>query len=369
MTRVRRWLPRTTAARVIAGGVAFLVALNLAALVISFLRPEPSGAGGSAYATQPRGAAAYAELLRRAGHPVDLLREPLAGARLQAPARSTLVVLDAPRLDAGERAALGRFVRAGGRLVVGGALAGRGILPRAPLWVPAGPRVARPNVAVPETTGLRSVASAGEGGFRRLGGAVPALGDAPALLAVARAGRGRALLLADASPLQNRLLARADNAALGLALAGSAGRPVTFAESVHGYGRATGLAAIPVRWRFALAFAVLAGLVWLLSRARRLGPPELTGALPTPARREHVEALALGLRRSRDADVALAPVQAAARAQVIRRAAMASDAGDDAVREAALRLGFEEDEAAALSGAPEEDQALALGRALARGRR
>ena len=35
------------------------------------------------------------------------------------------------------------------------------------------------------------------------------------------AGRGRALLLADAAPLQNRLLGRADNAALGLALAGA----------------------------------------------------------------------------------------------------------------------------------------------------
>ena len=221
MSRVRRWLPRTTAARVIAGVVAFLVALNLVALVISFLRPEPSGAEGSAYATQPRGAAAYAELLRRAGHPVDYLREPLAEARLERVA--TLVVLDAPRLDADERAALGRFVRGGGRLVVGGPLAGRGVVPRPPLWVPAGPRTARPNVAVPETTGLRSVVSAGEGGFGELGGAQPALGDAPALLAVAGAGRGRALLLADSSPLQNRLLARADNAALGLALAGPAG--------------------------------------------------------------------------------------------------------------------------------------------------
>jgi hypothetical protein len=367
VSRVRRLLPRTTAARVVTGLVAFVVALNLVALVIAFLRPEPSGAEGSAYATQRRGAAGYAELLRRAGHPVEYLREPLAGARLDRTA--TLVVLDAPRLDADERAALGRFVRGGGRLVVGGPLAGRGILARAPRWVPAGPRRARPNVAVPETTGLRNVESAGEGGFTPLGGALPALGDAPALLAVARTGRGRALLLADASPLQNRLLARADNAALALALAGPARRPVTFAESVHGYGRATGLAAIPPRWRFALAFAGLAGLVWLLSRARRLGPPELTGETPTPARREHVEALALGLRRARDADVALAAVQTAARAQVIRRAALRPDAPDGDVHAAALRLGFEEDEAAALSGAHHADQALALGRALARGRR
>jgi hypothetical protein len=368
MSRVRRIVPRTTAARVITGVVAFLVALNLVALVISFLRPQPSGAEGSAYATQPRGAAAYAELLRRTGHAVDYLREPLAGARLD---RSvTLVVLDAPRLDVGERAALGRFVRDGGRLVMGGPLAGRGVVARAPLWVPAGPRTARPNVAVPETRGLRSVAGAGEGGFTKLGGALPALGDSPALLAVARAGRGRALLIADSSPLQNRLLARADNAALALALAGPRQRPVTFAESVHGYGRATGLAAIPLRWRFALAFAVLAGLLWLLSRARRFGPPELTGEPPTPARREHVEALALALRRVRDPEVALAPVRAAARAQVVGRAALRGDAPDDAVRAAALRMDFDEDEAAALVGEHDDnDDVLALGRALARGRR
>ena len=369
MTRLRRLVPRTTGARVVAGVVAALVALNLVALVAALLRPQPSGVPGSAYATQPRGTAAYAELLRRAGHPVAYLREPLDEARLEAQPRSTLVVLDAPRLDAPQRAALGRFVRSGGRLVVGGPRAGRGIVARAPRWVPSGPRTARPNVAVPETTGLRTIASAGEGGFSRLGGALPALGDAPALLAVARSGRGRALLLADASSLHNRLLARTDNAALGLALAGPAGRPVTFAESVHGYGRASGLAAVPVRWRFALGFAMLAGLLWLASRARRLGPPERRAQTPTPARREHVEALALGLRRARDAGAALAPLQAAARAQVVRRAALRPDAPDADVRDAALRLGFEQDEAAALSGARDADQALALGRALARGRR
>ena len=124
-----------------------------------------------------------------------------------------------------------------------------------------------------------------------------------------------------------------------------------------------------MRWRFALGIAVLAGLLWLASRARRLGPPEPAGETPAPARREHVEALALGLRRARDADAALAPVQAAARAQVVRRAALRPDAPDADVRDAALRLGFEEDEAAALSGARDADQALALGRALARGRR
>jgi hypothetical protein len=74
------------------------------------------------------------------------------------------------------------------------------------------------------------------------------------------------------------------------------------------------------------------------------------------------------LRRADGPAVALAPLRAAARAQVIRRAALAPGASDDAVCQAALRLGFGEDEAAALTGERERTDVLALGRALARGR-
>ena len=62
-------------------------------------------------------------------------------------------------------------------------------------------------------------------------------------------------------------------------------------------------------------------------------------------------------------------MQAAARAQVLRRAALAPDASDEVVREAARRQGFSADEAAALTGDHDAADALALGRALARGRR
>lgn len=361
-----RLLPRQPAARFLVLFVAFLVVLNVVALVVSTLRPEPSGKDGSAYATQPNGAAGYAELLRRAGHRVGYLRDPLEEARLERDA--TVVVLDAD-LEPGERAALASFVRDGGRLIAAGEDAGSGIVAGAPRWSDDGVRFADPALPVPETSAVRRVQAAGTGGFEDLRRALPALGTDPALLAVARHGRGRALLLADSSPLQNRLLGQADNAALALALAGAPGGRVTFVESVHGFGRATGLAALPTRWKIGLGIAILAALVLLLSRARRLGPPEQTGGVPTPARREHVEALALALRKAREPEVALAPVRAAARAQVVRRAALAPDAPDDAVREAALRLGFEEDEVAALSGARGDGDVLALGRALARGRR
>jgi hypothetical protein len=366
---LRRALPRHPGARAIVVVVAFFAVLNAIVLLVSSLRPEPGGATGSAYATQPAGAAAYAELLRRDGHRVRYLRTALGHAPLD-PAQ-TVVVLDPPRLSGRERAALARFVRAGGRLVAGGEDAGRGIVARPPVWAPDGPRLARPVVAVAETSGVRDVASAGDGGFLSPGGARAVLGAPRALLAVARAGRGRALLLADASPLQNALLDHADNAALGLALAGPRGRSVTFVESVHGFGARSGLAALPARWRFALAIVVLAALLWLASRARRFGPPEETAAAPPPPRREHVEALAIALRRARDPATALASVRAEARAQAIRRGALAPDVEDDALRAAALRLGFEDDEAAALTAGPggAGDDTMALGRALARGRR
>jgi uncharacterized protein DUF4350 len=364
---VRRLLPRSPGARAVVAVVALFVVLNVVVLLVSTLAPEPGGETGSAYATQPRGAAAYAELLRGDGHRVSYLREPLDDARLD-PAQ-TVVVLDAPRLEDGERAALARFVRAGGRLVAGGAHAGAGVVPDPPRWIPTGPRVARPSLPVPETRAVRSVASAGEGAFADPGATLPVLGSASALLAIAEAGSGRALLLADASPLQNLLLAHADNAALALALAGPSQRPVAFVESVHGFGAKTGLAALPGRWRVALLVAMLAGLLWMGSRARRLGPAEEGAAEPPPARREHVEALALALRRAGEPAVALEPVQAAARAQVVRRASLGPAAADADVRDAALRLGFEEDEAAALVGERGSATALALGRALAKGRR
>ena len=365
-----RVLPRATGARILVVVLALVVILNAIALLVTTLRPEPSGKDGSAYATQPQGAAGYAELLRRAGHRVSYLRSPLEEARLDA--SGTLVVLDAD-LDGSERDALADFVRAGGRLVAAGKDAGAGIVPRAPRWIRAGPRIARPLLPVAEASAVRSVSAAGAAGFQPLRGALPVLGERPgrpALLAVAaRAGGGRALLLADSAPLSNALLGRADNAALGLALAGPPPRTVTFVESVHGFGEQTGLAALPLRWKVGLTIAVLAALVLLLSRARRLGPPEETGGAPSPARREHVEALALGLRRAPEPAAALAPVRDAARAQVVRRAALAPDAPDAAVRDAALKLGFEEDEAAALTGERGCDDVLALGRALARGRR
>ena len=124
------------------------------------------------------------------------------------------------------------------------------------------------------------------------------------------------VLLADTSPLTNAFLGDADDAALGLAIAGPASRQVVFVESVHGYGRATGLSALPTGWKVALAGLLVAALVLMVARGRRFGPPERADRPLSPARREHVDAVAATLRRTHKPDEAAAPIRAALRARL-----------------------------------------------------
>jgi hypothetical protein len=188
------------------------------------------------------------------------------------------------------------------------------------------------------------------------------------LVAVASVGRGRVYLVADSSPLSNRLLATADNAALGAALAGPVGRRVAFAETVHGYGQQRGLAALPQRWKWVLAGLLLAALAWIASRLRRLGPVEQEARELPPPRRAYVDAVAAALARTRRPADTAERVRQAARARVARRAGLGSDPGEESIVRAAATLGLSDEEAAALTRpAREDDEDLLLaGRALAR---
>jgi hypothetical protein len=191
------------------------------------------------------------------------------------------------------------------------------------------------------------------------------LGGRHAIAAAARVGAGRVVLLADSSPLQNRYLDRADDAAFALRVAGASSRRVVFLEAYHGYGRSSGVAAIPSRWRVALLFAALAVLVFIGSRARRFGPPEAESRGLPPPRVEYVDALAATLVRTHDRE-ALAPIRAYTRGRVATRAGLAAAAGDDAVAAAAVRLGLAPDEADAVARTDGAADEIALGRALAR---
>jgi hypothetical protein len=344
--------------------VGLVVVFIVVSVVIDRLAPTPSGPEGSSYATAPKGAAAYAELLHRAGHPVTRMRTPVAERPLDPGA--TLVVLDPEQVAPEEARAIGRFVRDGGRLVAAGASLRwlNRVLDAPPEWAPSAPGRATVVVPTPETAGVSSVVFAEGGRWDALGGALPILAtpDGP-VAAVAESGAGRAVLLADASPLYNRELARADNAALGLAAAGGERRPVAFLETVHGYGEATGLAALPARALWVLGGLALAALALVWSMARRLGPPEDEARALAPPRRDYVEAVAAALVASGDRRGVGDAAARGARRRLEVRAGLPAGADERALREAAGRFGLDEAETAAVLGDGEE---LAAGRALAK---
>lgn len=348
---------------------AAFVLFAAAVVVIDRLAPTPSGPTSSSYATAPKGLAAYADLLRRAGHPVERRQRALAGESLDP--RRTLVVLDPRPMHHPEAAGIGRFVRAGGRLIAGGTNGSAWIedaLGDAPSPLGDGASVVRAIVPVPETAGVTTVEDPAAAAWDDPGGNLPVVGEAGEPLAVvAVRGRGRALLLASSAPLQNRALPRADNAALGLSAAGPRGRPVTFLETVHGYGDRTGLAALPARVWWALVGLLLAAVVFAWSHWRRIGPPEDEERTLPPARGEYVDALAGALTRTgRPAEVAR-PLREAARDRLASRAGLPRDAPEDELRAAAARFRLADDEVEALLREPaDRDAALAAGRAYAR---
>jgi len=364
------WRAMHPATRALVAVVALVVGLNLVTAGVTVVTggSGPGGPTSSSYATAGDGLAAYAELLARRGHPVERIRTSLDDATLDP--GSTLVLADPAGVTGEEAQALAGFVAAGGRLVAAGREAApvlAGLPGGGPAWDGAGVRAARPLVPAPEVAGVTTVESAGGGSWRQAGGSLPLLGDGDRLLAtVATAGAGRVVALADASPLQNRLLARADNAAFALAIAGGEGRAVAFAEAHHGYGRRTGLGAIPSRWRWALGGGFLAAIVWMWSRGRRLGPPDDIERPAPPARRAYVDAMAGALARARQPEEATAPLQERARRRLAALAGLPADAGEGDLRHAAGELRLPPEEVDALfRPARSEADVVAVGRALA----
>lgn len=363
------WRSLGPGARGVVGAVVLVVGLNLLVAGVT-LATGGSGPGGpisSSYATGGDGLAAFAELLARHGHPVERLRVSLDRAGLGAGV--TLVLADPDHVTQAERRALRAFLDAGGRLLAAGSSAApvlAGLLGDDLEWDDTEVRVAHPLVPVPEIAGVATVEAGGAGAWSEAGRTLPVLGGTAGVLAtVASVGPGRVVALADASPLQNRLLARADNAALALALVGDADSPVLFAEAQHGYGRGTGLAAVPARWRWAVAGGLLATLVWMWSRSRRLGPPDQVQRSQPPPRRAYVEAMAAALARTRHSQAVVAPLQERARARLAERGGLPLDAGDGDLRRTAAQLGMPEGEVDALFRPCRTDaDVVAVGRAL-----
>jgi hypothetical protein len=355
-----RLVPRSREGRLAAGAVGVIVGVFVITAAVDALLPSPEGPRSSSFATSPQGMAAWADLLERSGIEVRRLRERPSDATL--PAEGTVVMLDPESFTRGQARALRRFAERGGHVVAGGArpaawlahLAG-GAPPR---WDDGGEPEARVLVPSPETGGATTLRTAEAGEWEAAGDKLPVVGS---IVLVEAVGDGRIAYVADPSPLQNRLLDEADNAALAVALASQG--PVVFVESVHGYTTATGLAALPARFQWALVLLGLSGLVLIAARWPRMGPPEPPEEPRFPPRRAYVDALATTLAKSRDRRAAVESVRSAARERLARRAALARDADDEAWFEAARAAGLGHEEARALVEG--DDDGIAAGRALA----
>jgi len=160
-----------------------------------------------------------------------------------------MFVIEPKTLTEDDEATLLEFVTRGGRLVIGGSdpFYLRRLRDHPPEWDPAG---VESYAEIAPILGARRVEAAGNGVWTSPGsGTVFAHAGDAALLTEEQVGLGEIFFLADASPLENAYLGRADDAAFALGLAGNATRPVCFAEGPHGFGEARGLGAIPTPWR------------------------------------------------------------------------------------------------------------------------
>jgi hypothetical protein len=342
-----------------------VIVLDLALYFVGTLTGgTPGGPDSSSYATGSTGVGAYAELLGRSGHGIDRVRDTPHAAQLDP--THTVVLLDPPSVAQRDVVALHAFVVAGGRLVASGG--GTPWLVMLLAQPPSGDTLGVPTATAHDLAGVRTVQTAADNAWTKPGRTRPLVESGRRIVLVATAlGRGRVFLLADPSPLQNRLLGERDNAALGLALAGPTGRTVDFLETYHGYGRSSGLAALPLAWKLLLCGIGVAALVYLIARGRRFGPPEPVERDLPPSRFEYVEALGAVVARTKRRDEAVGRVRKHARDELLRRAALPPDADDDAVRVAARRLGLPDEDADALvRPARTDEDVIAVGRALAR---
>ena len=317
-----------TRRQIVVGVVAATALVAFIGFVNSYFG-RTTGADASSYATQPNGVAAWADLLTTQGHPVSRLRMRPSQTRLD-PA-TTLVVLAPPVVVADDVDAIRNFVLTGGRLVTSDpGLGWLGSLLDDP---PEGPT--RSSVAtLPVTVGAIGVfadvrrLTVGPVRWERSGGALPLVRDEDGVAAVAtRLGRGQIVALAHHTAVTNAALSDADNAAFAIAVAGEPGRRVVFAETFHGYGVATGLAAVPGRWKAALVGLTVAALVLIWARARRVGPPDRPHRDLPPPRVDYVHGVADLLSRAKDPAAAVDIL--AARGRQLLEDSRAGGGGDD----------------------------------------
>lgn len=364
-------------------GKAWLGWALLGLLVVAIVFGSTQGAdpgrepGRSSQSEAVTGFAGWAQLLRGEGVDVERLESPPSGGGLSP--RETVVALDIGSPTRADSDALSEFVDSGGRLIIGGdtspgaigSVLGGG---SEPLRFEAG-GPARPLLAVEETAGVASVTSPEPVLWRDRGTpSLPVLGTSQGALLLLAApesntGQGGVALLADSAPLANRQLPSSDNALFAINLATAGGRDrVVFLESLASEGRrAEGPAALPSSWRWGFGGLLLAGLVLIASRLRRLGPPDGVARARAEPRTGYVEAMARILARTKAVGEAAEPVREAALEGMARRSGGERARDADMLAAQAEQTGVPREEAEVLLGKLDEPgAAIKAARALGR---
>lgn len=291
--------------------------LNVSFVVLGVVfNTTPSGPAWSSYSDAPEGLAAYSQLLSHYGYHVYKLDTPLR-QRLITSNNATVFIVNPDNLNYGSYKAIKQLLYRHDRIVITGVSSEKALQyilgpNNAPQWSPVGVGLA--TVRIKGITPPLKVATQGQEGSwgERGSGKILALspfassdhagvGIFPILAVQAFVGNGRLIMISDASFFENQLLAKSDNAAFALFLAGgmrkTGGRSAYFDEAVHGFGQATGFWGIPSRWRWAFSIALLGALGWMWSKGHRLGPPQNTQRTLPPPRKQYVEALAATLSK------------------------------------------------------------------------
>lgn len=279
------------------GRLLLLGTAVLLIIVVSFWRQAGDGGGGCSRATAQAqtcdgGLDLFAALLQVEGNQVRRASSRLSDRDLAD--ADTLVVVDPVARRAADAAVIRRYLDRGGRVVAGPgqALQVAGAPPSGPTRSAGGGTSFLPLVPISEVASVDRVQTAGRGAWTKVGAFLPGLGSKQgALLLAGRVGAGRLLLLADLSALDNDHIAKDANAALAVSLVGDKPGSVLVLESPAAFSAPTGLAAIPIRWRWTLVGLLASALVAMLAVGRRLGPPEYPDRELPPARVAHATAI------------------------------------------------------------------------------
>jgi hypothetical protein len=316
----------------------------------------------------PDGTTVLRRLLDARGIPVR------DGERPSRPPATFVLLADAR--DDGQVSEVLAWVEEGGRLVV--ADPGSLVLPRLGIeGVPSdaflGTDERSPGCVTRATRAVRGIVIAAVEAelVPTVGGIACFPGERGAFAVTVPHGRGEVVLLGGRSFLVDDLLDRADNARFALQVL-DAGGGVAFGPPEPGAagGRSGVWDVLPSGAKVAVAFAVLAGLLFGVARSRRLGKPVLEEPVSPIPGSELVEATAALYRRARATGFAGHQLRAAAAARLSRRLGVPPDVPADALPDvlaAAGSLDAQRLRRVLAAPEPEDDEELiALGRELER---